>query len=105
MRVALLRCAALVVCVAACDPAGRRADEVAELRERAIGGIEAVEAFCAEQDSVVARAKRGEPGADRALAEVLLAPVILNDYCAEFRFHAHDQQDEPAGDTARGGVR
>ena len=86
------------LCAACAGPAEREADELAGLRERATAGIEAVEVFCTARDSAIARVQRGGPGTDILLEEVLLTPVVLDDYCEEFRHHEHG--DEPHDDEA-----
>jgi hypothetical protein len=83
------------------DAVERRAAEVASLREDAAAGIDAVEAFCTARDSAIAAAERGDEGAERVLQEVLLARVVIDDYCEEFRYHSHDEHDpaDPPSDT------
>ena len=86
------------------DDAERQAAELAGLREEAATGIEAIELFCTARDTAIARIERGIPGAERILEEVLLTPVVLDDYCEEFRFHDHGEEADSAvhGDPAPG---
>lgn len=93
-------CAALLA--AGCrEPGEREAGELARLREEATAGIEAVEAFCTARDSAIAQVERNVPGAPLILEEVLLAPVVLDDYCEEFRFHEHEEATDSAGHAGR----
>jgi hypothetical protein len=103
---------ALLLAVGCRSQAERAAAELAGLRRDASAGVEAIEAFCTARDSAIARAERSEPGAELVLEEVLLAPVVLDDYCEEFRYHEHDEADpdahgdadSTAADTAGRGV-
>jgi len=90
-----------VLALAACgSPAEREARDLRRLRERAAAGIEAVERFCSARDSAIAHVQRGGPDVETLLEEVLLTPVVLDDYCEDFRFHEHDEEsDESEPDT------
>jgi hypothetical protein len=93
-------CASLLA--AGCrEPGEREAAELARLRQDATAGIEAVEAFCTARDSAIAHVEQDVPGAPLILEEVLRAPVVLDDYCEEFRFHEHDEPADSAGHTDR----
>ena len=81
------------------EPGEQEAAELARLRDDAVDGIVAVEAFCTARDSAIARVERDVPGAERILAEVLLAPPVIDDYCEEFRYHEHDEPADAAGQT------
>jgi hypothetical protein len=83
------------------QPGEREAGELARLRDDAVDGIVAVETFCTARDSAIARVARDEPGAERILQEVLLAPPVIDDYCEEFRYHEHDEPEDSAGHAER----
>jgi len=73
------------------DAADRRAADVRSLRERAAAGIEAAGRYCAERAALLEAAGRGEPGHELALAELLLAPDALDDFCAGVAHADHAQ--------------
>jgi len=91
-RLAVIVLATSALTTACRDAAERRAAELAELRGRAATGLAAAQRYCAERATVLTAAARGEPGLDRALDELLLAPHALDDFC-EGGDHAEPEAD------------